>query len=144
MLAIVLLLSPISCMAEFAGFLEPYKGLPQGLGRLVLLIAEDFLWEYGEENVLSAVSWEMLSLDENISEKDGNIGCAVFASPDDLAGFAKDGKDELLLLKVKSGTPVRYYVGTGWSKDLRFDPYRSKWPGIIKKTTYNTLNEIYN
>ena len=34
MLAIVLLLSPISCMAEFAGFLESYKGLLKGLGRL--------------------------------------------------------------------------------------------------------------
>ena len=64
-LAIVLLLSPISCMAEFAGFLEPYKGLLKGLGRLELLIAEDFLWEYGEENMLSAVRWEMLSLDES-------------------------------------------------------------------------------
>lgn len=100
--------------------------------------------DFGNASVERNEQKAMLSLDENISEKDGNIGCAVFASPDDLAGFAKDGKDELLLLKVKSGTPVRYYVGTGWSKDLRFDPYRSKWPGIIKKATYSSLNEIYN
>lgn len=100
--------------------------------------------DFGNASVERNEQKVMLSLDENISEKDGNIGCAVFASSDDLAGFAKDGNDELLLLKVKSGTPVRYYVGTGWSKDLRFDPYRSKWPGIIKKTTYNSLNEIYN
>ena len=100
--------------------------------------------DFGNASVERNEQKAMLSLDENISEKDGNIGCAVFASPDDLAGFAKDGKDELLLLKVKSGTPVRYYVGTGWSQDLRFDPYRSKWPGIIKKATYSSLNELYN
>lgn len=99
---------------------------------------------FGNASVEKDEGKAVLSLDENISEKDGNLGCAVFGSPDDFVGFAKDGKDELLLLKVKSGTPVRYYVGTGWSKDLRFDPYRSKWPGIIKKTTYSSLNEIYN
>lgn len=65
MLAIVLMISSVSCMAEFSGFLEPYKGLLKGLGRLGLLIAEDSLWEYGEENVLSSVRWEMLSLDES-------------------------------------------------------------------------------
>lgn len=86
----------------------------------------------------------ILSLDEKISDKDGSLGCAIYASEKDFNGFATVGKDELLLVNVKSGKPFTCYVGTGWSNDLRFDPYKTKWPEIIKKTTYKKLNELYN
>jgi hypothetical protein len=55
----------------------------------------------------------MLSLVEEISEKDGSIGCAVFADSAKVKGFAQSGKDRLILLDVKSGEPVTYYVGAG-------------------------------
>ena len=99
---------------------------------------------FGNAAVEKDAGRALLSLDERISEKDGNIGCAVYASEKDFNGFATVGKDELLLVNVKSGRQFTYYVGTGWSNDLRFDPYKTKWPEIIKKTTYKKLNELYN
>lgn len=86
----------------------------------------------------------MLCLDEHISEKDGNIGGAIFVPSESFAGYAKDGNDELILMKVSSGESLTYYVGTGWSHDLRFDPYKSKWPNMLQRTSYEILHELYN
>ena len=89
-----------------------------------------------------------LSLIEKISDKDGSIGCAVFVDPVDVKGFAESGKDRLILLGVKSGEPVTYYVGAGWSKDTRFDPSQangrdlSKGPRMINYRRYISLPAI--
>jgi pectinesterase len=101
------------------------------------------LTDFGAAKVETDAQKGMLSLVEKISEKDGSIGCAVFADSAKVKGFAQSGKDRLILLDVKSGEPVTYYVGAGWSQDTRFDPFASKWPRLIKGTTYNDLQVIY-
>ena len=40
--------------------------------------------------------------------------------PAGLAGFAEDSVNQLVLAKVRSGQPLRYYVGAGWSKAGEF------------------------
>ena len=101
------------------------------------------LTDFGAAEVSQDASKGMLSLIEEISEKDGSIGCAVVASPQKVNGFAQSGKDRLLLLNVKSGEPVTYYVGAGWSQDTRFDPFLYKWPKVIATTTYDSLEALY-
>jgi hypothetical protein len=101
------------------------------------------LTDFGAAEVETDVQKGMLSLVENISDKDGSIGCAVFADPANVKGFDQSGKDRLILLDVKSGEPVTYYVGAGWSKDTRFDPFVYKWPRLIKATALDELQTIY-
>jgi hypothetical protein len=101
------------------------------------------LTDFGAAEVETDVQKGMLSLVENISDKDGSIGCAVFADPANVKGFDQSGKDRLILLDVKSGEPVTYYVGAGWSKDTRFDPFVYKWPRLIKATAFDELQTIY-
>ena len=102
------------------------------------------LTAFGNASVEKDAERAMLCTDEKISDKDGNLGCAVFVPQSSFAGFAVAGKDELILVGLKSGESVTYYVGTGWSHDTRFDPYWSKWPALLKKTTYESLKDIYN
>lgn len=101
------------------------------------------LTDFGAAQVEQIPSKGGLSLMEKIGEKDGSIGCAVFASPEDVKGYAEVGKDKLILLNVKSGEPITYYVGAGWSGDERLDSFSYKWPIVIESTTYDSLNILY-
>lgn len=101
------------------------------------------LTTFGNANVEKDADRAVLSVDEKISDKDGNLGCAVYVPQHAFAGFATAGKDELILTALKSGESITYYIGTGWSYDTRFDPYWSKWPGLIKRTTYNSIKDKY-
>ena len=49
----------------------------------------------------------------------GSIGEGVVV-PTALAGFAEDSVNQLILAKVTSGQPLRYYVGAGWTKSGDF------------------------
>jgi hypothetical protein len=52
---------------------------------------------------------------------DGSLGTGIVLDPSaHFAGFAETPTDRLILVKVKSGEPVRYYVGGGWSKSGDF------------------------
>lgn len=50
-----------------------------------------------------------------IQKTNGSLGEAVIA-PTGFAGFAEDNVNHLVLVKVTSGQPVRYFVGAGWTK----------------------------
>ena len=45
---------------------------------------------------------------------ESDFGEAVVARPRDVAGFAQDGPNHLLLLRIRSGEPVVYYVGASY------------------------------
>ena len=45
---------------------------------------------------------------------EAQFGSGILADPATVAGIAKDGPDQLMLLKVKSGQPVTYYVGASY------------------------------
>ena len=101
------------------------------------------LTDFGAAKLEQNAEKGILALTEEISEKDGSIGCAVVASPQKVKGFAQAGKDRLILLNAKSGEPVTYYVGAGWSQDTRFDPFSYKWPRVVATTTYDSLEALY-
>lgn len=101
------------------------------------------LTNFGKAAVTKDKSRGELSLMEEISAKDGTVGSSVFVNPGLCAGFAKDGKDELVLVNVGSGKTVEYYVGAGWSFDVRFDPMKNKWPRLVKNTSWSSLNTLY-
>ena len=42
------------------------------------------------------------------------FGSGILADPATVAGIAQDGPNQLMLLKVKSGQPVTYYVGASY------------------------------
>ncbi|MDB6113079.1 MAG: hypothetical protein JWQ62_24 [Lacunisphaera sp.] len=54
-----------------------------------------------------------------VQKTNGAVGEAIVV-PDALAGFAEDSTNQLVLAKVTSGKPLRYYVGGGWSKAGEF------------------------
>jgi hypothetical protein len=54
-----------------------------------------------------------------VQKTNGALGTALIA-PDGFAGFAEDDRNHLVLAKAASGTPLRYYAGTGWSKAGEF------------------------
>lgn len=58
----------------------------------------------------------ILSVWEAYPPENGELGTAVLANPKRIAGFSTLDKEQFLLLKVKAGRPVTYYVGAGWSK----------------------------
>ena len=101
------------------------------------------LTDFGAAEVETDAERAILSVIEKISDKDGSIGGIVCADPKDLKGFEKSGKDHLVLLNVKNGQSVTYYVGAGWSKDTRFDPFLTKWPRLVKGTAFGQLDAFY-
>lgn len=110
-------------------------------GRDVLLAVG--LTSFGQAAVERDPARGLLSLTERIGDREGSIGSAVLADPARTRGFAASGDDELLLLQVASGEPVTYYVGAAWSGDLRFDPFATQWPRLLRRQSWPQLNELY-
>ena len=67
------------------------------------------LWRASADGVLG--SWEVLPDDH------GKLGCAVIVDPGNIAGFAEDAKNFLVLAKIPKDSVVTYYAGFGWSED---------------------------
>lgn len=63
----------------------------------------------------------ILSCWEEIDSEHGYLGTAVLVNPDNLSGFAEYQKDQFVLIHVKSGVPITYYAGAGWSNSPDFD-----------------------
>ncbi len=57
-------------------------------------------------------TWVYGGIDVNYK---AGFGSAVLAKPEDVAGIVTDGTNHLMLIKVKSGQPVTYYVGSTYS-----------------------------
>lgn len=56
-----------------------------------------------------------------IQKSNGELGTAVIIPPaNGFTGFAADPVNELVLANVKSGQPLRYFVGAAWSKAGEF------------------------
>lgn len=61
-----------------------------------------------------------LSVWESYLPKHGELGTAVIVAPDLIKGFKAYQKEQFMLVSVKSGDPITYYVGAGWSKSPQF------------------------
>jgi pectinesterase len=55
-----------------------------------------------------------------IQKTNGSLGEAIIVAPAALKGFTEDASNRLVLAKVVSGQPLRYYVGAGWTKSGDF------------------------
>lgn len=63
--------------------------------------------------------------------KHGDVGCGVLLAPGETpAGFAQDDLNHLMLVKVKSGVPLRYYAGAGWSGSGDFSS-QAEWNACV-------------
>lgn len=60
----------------------------------------------------------------------GAIGTAVIAPLDAFSGYADGGADELVLVKVTPGKPIRFLAGAGWSKAGVFTDQKS-WESYV-------------
>ena len=99
--------------------------------------------DFGKGKLTQDAAAGTLTLIEKISEKDGSIVSAVIADPKAIGSFASYGKDRLVLLNVKSGEPVTYYVGAAWDGDSRFEPIEWKWSQYMNGVSWNILEELY-
>lgn len=98
---------------------------------------------FGKANVSSNKHVGCLSMIEEMSVKDGILATAVFANPSQILDFGTVAKDELVLLNVKSKQPFTYYVGAGWSGDVRFSPF-IKWNEMLNGQSWERLNCFYS
>ena len=99
--------------------------------------------DFGKGQVTEDPKTGMLSVLEQISEKDGSIVSVVMADPEAISGFVSYDKDRLVLLNVKSGTPVTYYVGAAWNGDTRFEPLEWKWSQYMNRVSWDSLEKLY-
>lgn len=65
-----------------------------------------------------------------LQKSNGNLGTAIILPNATLQGFAEDAFNSLALAKAASGTPVRYYVGAGWSRSGQF-PTKESWEAYV-------------
>lgn len=99
--------------------------------------------DFGKGQVTQDSEAGMLSVIEKISEKDGSIVSAVIADPKAISSFESFGKDRLVLLNVKSGEPVTYYIGAAWDGDSRFEPIEWKWSQYMNGVSWDLLEDLY-
>ena len=55
-----------------------------------------------------------------VQKTNGALGTAIIVPAAAFQGFAEDDRNQLILTKVTSGQPIRYFVGAGWSKAGEF------------------------
>ena len=58
------------------------------------------------------------------------IATAALLACGTISGFAEDAANQLVLAKVSSGQPLRYYVGAGWTKSGQFSS-QADWNAYI-------------
>ncbi len=62
----------------------------------------------------------ILTLWESFEPKNDELGTTVVVNPKRIKEFSEFEKEKYVLLIAKSGKPITYYVGTGWSKAPQF------------------------
>ncbi len=65
-----------------------------------------------------------------VQNSNGSLGTAIVLPRSTLEGFAEDTLNQLVLVKATSGTPIRYYVGAGWTRSGHF-PTKESWDAYV-------------
>lgn len=65
-----------------------------------------------------------------VQKSNGSLGEAIVVPGPALQGFAADSANQLVLAKVASGQPLRYYVGAGWTKSGQFSS-QADWNAYV-------------
>jgi rhamnogalacturonyl hydrolase YesR len=58
-----------------------------------------------------------LTVWESYLPTNGELGTSIIVNPATINRFATYGKEQFVLVNVKAGQPITYYVGAGWSKN---------------------------
>lgn len=67
-----------------------------------------------------------------VQKSNGNLGTAIILPASTLQGFAEDAFNQLALVKATSATPVRYYVGAGWTRERSGQfPTKESWDAYV-------------
>jgi hypothetical protein len=89
------------------------------------------LTTFGKQEVFQDKKFGVLSVWENMDQKNGSLGTAVIVNPESLAGFAFYEGDEFIIIKVRTNVPFSYYAGAGWDKSKYFHD-KNDWQKYIK------------
>jgi len=89
------------------------------------------LTTYGKQEILQDKKCGSLAVWEKMDSIHGSLGTAVLVNPKNFAGFASNGSDEFILMKVKTNVPFSYYAGAGWEKSKYFKT-KADWQNYIK------------
>jgi rhamnogalacturonyl hydrolase YesR len=73
-----------------------------------------------------------LILWESYLPTNGELGTGIIANPAQVEGFRAYEKDQFMLLKVRPGEPVTYYVGAGWTKSPQFRT-KADWVAYLER-----------
>jgi rhamnogalacturonyl hydrolase YesR len=71
-----------------------------------------------------------LTIWESYLPQNGELGTSIVVKPSDFKAFADYEKEKYVLVSVKSGKPITYYVGAGWSKSKE-DFKKESWLNYI-------------
>lgn len=85
----------------------------------------------GSPDVLSNPQKGTLTLWESYRPQNGELGTTVIADPAQVQGVKAYQKDQFLLVTIKAGKPITYYVGAGWNKSPHFKT-RQDWLDYIE------------
>jgi rhamnogalacturonyl hydrolase YesR len=69
---------------------------------------------------------------ESFMPKNGELGTSVILKPKCIKEFAAYENEKYVLVKAKSGKPITYYVGTGWTKNPHFKT-KQEWLNYVNK-----------
>jgi rhamnogalacturonyl hydrolase YesR len=94
------------------------------------------LTTYGKPEILQDKKRGSLAVWEKMDSIHGSLGTAVLVNPKDFAGFASNGGDEYILIKVKTNVPFSYYAGAGWEKSIFFKT-KTDWGKYIQSESKN-------
>jgi hypothetical protein len=80
---------------------------------------------------------------ETIKAEHGALGSAIVADPGRIAGFGESGAERFLLVRVKSGEPVDYFVGAAWDGNHRFRSEQHWRDYLDAEGTWPALTAVY-
>jgi hypothetical protein len=90
------------------------------------------LTTYGKQEIIQDKKRGSLAVWEKMDATNGSLGTAALVNPKDFAGFAANGGDEYILIKVKTNVPFSYYAGAGWEKSIYFKS-KEDWGKYIRE-----------
>jgi len=86
--------------------------------------------------VLSDAKKGVLTLWESFQPNNGELGTTVVVKPSEIKEFSEYEKEKYVLVNAKSGKPITYYVGTGWSKASQFKT-KQEWLNYVEAEILN-------
>lgn len=86
--------------------------------------------------VLSDAKKGVLTIWESFQPNNGELGTTVVVKPSEIKEFSEYEKEKYVLVNAKSGKPITYYVGTGWSKASQFKT-KQEWLNYVETEILN-------